>query len=95
MPFQGKDTICCWRNVKNPDTGEYMDPSTSMTICIFSPNKTHIIDCVAMTKSEVGKYYYDFQSDGFPTGTYKIKYIATDGARISTQITSFFLEGTV
>jgi len=92
MSFQNNDTICCSRNVKNPFTGEYMDPSTSMTICIISPNGTYIETHTLMTKDEVGKYHFDFQSEGYPAGPYKVIYTATDGARKSTIITSFFLE---
>ena len=93
MPFQNNDTINCWRNVKHPDTGEYMDPSTSMTICIISPNGTYIETHTAMTRDDVGKYHFDFQTEGHNTGTYKVKYTATDGARKSTLIATLFLEG--
>ena len=90
--FQNRDTIKCWRNVRDPDTLAYMDPSTSMTIAIYSPNQTKIVDDVNMTKSETGKYYYDFQSEGHNAGHYVVKYTAVDGEHKSTLLTSFDLE---
>jgi len=92
MSFQNSDTINCWRYVKHPDTGEFMDPSTSMTICIISPNGTYIETHTDMDKDDVGKYHFDFQTEGYPTGPYKAKYTAIDGARKSTFVTSFFIE---
>ena len=84
MPFQNRDTIRCWRNVKDPDTDEYMDPSTSMVISIVTSNGTYIENETAMVKDAVGKYHHDFQSEGYPPGEYKVVYTATDGPHIST-----------
>jgi len=90
--FQNKDTVKCWRNVKHPDTGEYLDPSTSMTISIIASNGTYIEKDTAMEKDATGKYYFDFQSEGHCAGSYIVKYTATDGAHKSTFYTGFYLE---
>ncbi len=90
--FQNKDTIKCWRNIRDPGTLEYIDPSTSMTISVISWNGTYITTEVNMTKDSIGKYHYDFQSEGHSSGHYIVKYTAVDGVRKSTLITGFDLE---
>ena len=93
--FQNRDTINCWRNVKDCDTGAYIDPSTSMTISIIYSNGTYITTEVNMTKDSMGKYHYYFQSEGHTAGVYTVKYTAVDGVLKSTLISHFELETTV
>lgn len=91
--FNIGETVICWQNVKK-DNGEYIDPATSMEIEIIQikPHRQIVISVTAMTKDDVGKYHYDFQSDGASIGGYEAKYIATDGTRITIQKQSFVLE---
>ena len=85
MPdFNRGETINCKRNVKDPDTGDYYDPSTSMKITIDHVLKGVEVDGVDMVKDSTGKYhyYYTLPSIG---GVYqvKIRYVATDGSNIA------------
>ena len=91
--FQRGETIICWRNVKNVDTGAYEDPTTSMKITINNFQNGIEVDNQAMTPNGVGKYHYDFNSTLInPKGNYTVFYTATDGARITIFKDSFKLE---
>ena len=90
--FDAGETVICSCEVKN-DEGTLIDPATSMTITIYNPVYTKVINTVAMTKDSTGKYHYDFQSSGNMAGKYSIEYWATDGTRISIEDETFNLEG--
>lgn len=89
--FEDSDTIICWRNVKDIDTGDYVDPDTSMQITIISQMGQEILPATDMTKDSIGHYHYDFQSGGHALLRYTVKYIAVDGTRKSTEVDEFEL----
>lgn len=89
--FDIGETLICSCEVKN-SSGVYYDPSTSMKITITDNFNAKKVDAVAMTKDSTGKYHYDCQTSGYDDGIYKVKYIATDGSRISIEKQDFSLE---
>lgn len=72
------------RNVDN----NLADPA-SVLIYIRDPDDTLSVDGIAMTKTETGKYYYDYTIDS-KVGTYYVKVKAIgSGARVSIQPDNF------
>lgn len=91
--FNRGETVKCNRNVKNPTTGEYYDPTTSMTITITNNQNGIEVDDQDMVKDATGKYHYNWLSS--PTGDkgiHIILYKATDGADIAIEKDTFILE---
>jgi len=86
------DTVICSITVKSGDT--LTDPATSMKIGITKPEpiSEEIVASTAMVKDSTGKYHYDFASEGKAAGKYRVKYIATDGSRITIEKEVFVLE---
>ena len=91
MAFDVGETVICSIEVKD-DAGAYKDPATSMTITITDKNGVIKINAVNMNPDSTGKYHYDCQTAGYIDGEYEVKYIATDGARITIETESFTLE---
>ena len=90
--FQIGETVICTIEVRD-DAGNYKDPATSMTITITDPHHTVIVDNQAMTKDAVGKYHYDYNSPSTAlSGNYTVRYVATDGSRITIEKETFALE---
>ena len=89
--FDIGETVICSCEVKD-DAGALKDPATSMTITITDKSNAVKVDGVAMTKDAVGKYHYDCQTAGYIDGKYGVKYIATDGTRITIETESVELE---
>lgn len=94
MPnFKLGETVICWRNVKDPDTGQYYDPATSMKISIFDPVNGAEISNQDMVKDNTGKYHCNYNSPATALrGDYKIVYTATDGSDIAIWHDTFKLE---
>ena len=82
MPdFISGETIRCKRNVKDPDSGNYYDPSTSMKITIDHALNGLEVDNVDMVKDSTGKYHYYYTLPDIPgIHLVKIEYIAIDGS---------------
>ena len=89
--FDIGETVICSLEVKD-DNGDYKDPSTSMKITITDKFNVVKVNNVAMTKDAIGKYHYDCQTTDYVDGKYVIKYVATDGSRITIEKESFNLE---
>jgi len=90
--FHWGNTINCKRNVKDPDTGEYFDPATSMKITINNKVNGIEVDNQDMIKDTTGQYHYKYTPPAnAPLGVYKVTYTATDGADIGVFIDSFQL----
>jgi len=89
--FDVGETIICSVEVTDA-AGDYADPATSMNIEIYlvSPY-TVVVSSTAMSKDSTGHYHYDFQSASKVTGDYRVKYIATDGTRITIETEDFKL----
>ena len=90
MPrFQRGETIICWRNVKNIDTGEYIDPS-SMRIQIKNSKNEIAAEEQDMHREDIGHYSYDFNTRAsMPAGKYRAIYTATDGIRVTIETDNF------
>ena len=89
--FDIGETVICSIEVKD-DAGAYKDPATSMQISIFDPINNAVVDNQAMTKDAVGKYHYDYTSPStVRAGKYTVKFVATDGTRITINKDSFNL----
>jgi len=85
------ETVVCSITVK--DAGTLADPATSMNILVDQIENTSRakVTVVAMSKDSTGTYHYDCQTSGWEEGTYRITYVATDGARITRHTDSFNL----
>jgi len=93
MPFQRGETIVCRIEVRNAETSTLTDPATSMKITITDPDGTNKVDAQSMTKDAVGKYHTDYTipADG-KLGRWNVKYVATDGARVTIEKDTFTVE---
>jgi len=90
--FQRNETVICSITSKTA-AGVLTDPITSMTITITNPSGTAVVTAAAMTKDSTGVYHYDYQpAVDAVLGVYRIRYTATDGARITIQDDDFTLE---
>ena len=94
MAHQIGETILC--SITVTDDGTLADPATSMNISCEGQkpelSAASVLAATAMTKDSTGTYHYDLQTAGFNKGTYLIKYIATDGTKISITTDTFELE---
>lgn len=93
MPFQRSETIVAKVEVRNAETGTLTDPATSMKITITNPSGTKVVDDATMGKDAVGKYHKDYTppSDAV-LGKYVVKYVATDGTRVTIELDNFVVE---
>jgi len=89
--FDIGETVIASCEVKDDD-GAYKDPSTSMKITITDKFNAVKVNNVDMAKDAIGKYHYDCQTTDYVDGKYVIKYVATDGSRITIEKESFNLE---
>ena len=90
--FQRAETVVCSVTITTPLL-VLTDPATSVKISITDPVGTLVVTAATMTKDSVGVYHYDYTPavDAL-LGTYKIKYTATDGTRVTIQNDTFLLE---
>ena len=88
--FNIGETVICSVEIKD-DAGRYKDAATSLTITIIDKYDKVNVDAVAMVKDAIGKYHYDCQTADYLDGTYIVKYIATDGDRITIETETFLL----
>ena len=91
--FQKIETVICSIEVKDWDTGGYVEP-TSMTIMIKAegPPQKVTVGEVAMGNDSLGKYHYDFNANsGDPCGIYKIRYKAVLNDRTTVEDQEFEL----
>ena len=87
------ETVIVWLEVKDED-GNYVDPGTSIKCTIYDPNETVVAghDGQAMTKSETGKYYYDYNPSGSEVeGYYEARCEVVDSGRTTTESAQFFI----
>ena len=89
--FDIGETLICSIEIKD-DAGAYKDPATSMKITVTDKTNTKKVNDVAMTKDSTGIYHYDCQTTGYIDGEYEVKYVATDGTRITIEKQSFILK---
>ena len=91
--FDLGETIICSVEVRN-DAGTLIDPATSTKITITDSSNTIVVNNQSMgTPDAVGKYHYDYNpavTGGL--GKYSVKYIVTDGTRITIAKDTFELE---
>lgn len=93
MPFQRSETVICRIEVRNAETGNLVDPATSMKITITDPSGAKKVDNQAMSPDALGKYHTDYTipTDG-GLGRWNVEYVATDGARITIERDTFTVE---
>jgi len=77
--------------LKDPDS-DTASPSTHTKITITDKNNAVKVSDIGMTRDSIGKYHYDCQTTGYIDGEYEVKYIATDGTRITIEKETFELE---
>jgi uncharacterized protein YfaS (alpha-2-macroglobulin family) len=62
------------------------DPDGGVAIYIYDESGNLVVDGEAMAKSEVGKYYYDWQtSENADLGIYAVQARATSGMKVSIE----------
>ncbi len=93
MPnFIAGETVICSIEVQDEERAP-KDPTKGVKITITNPQGNIMVDEKDMSRDELGKYHYDYNSspmDG--VGTYEVKYTAIDGTRITMVKTSFTME---
>jgi uncharacterized protein YfaS (alpha-2-macroglobulin family) len=87
--FEAGETVICSITVVD-SSGNLQDVATSMTITITNPAGSAVVSAIAMTNDGTGLYHYDYQT-GTSLGIYNVKYIATDGSRITMSRDTFRL----
>jgi len=61
-----------------------------MTITITDSEGTVLVSAAAMSLDATGKHHYDYAiASDAPLGTWKVRFIATDGARVSIEDSEF------
>jgi hypothetical protein len=91
--FERTETIICSITIKN-SSGTLVDPATSVKIGVTAPNNTAVVTAQDMTNDSVGAYHYDYTPAATVSlGEYKVRYTATDGARVTIQDDVFSLVG--
>jgi hypothetical protein len=85
--FQKGETVTVWAYIKNW-AGTFIDPSSGVKITITNPSGTVKVTAQSMTKSEVGKYayYYNSATDDV-SGWWKVSTLAQDGSGETAKIT--------
>lgn len=93
--FDLGETVICSITVKDASS-TLQNPSTSTNIVVerLSPDPTEMQSSTAMTNDGTGLYHYDWQTSGgsVTRGKYKFIVTATDGSRISIEVTEFNLK---
>lgn len=83
MKYHPGETVICISEVTNDD-GDFVNPSTSMTLSITDNRNGKEITDQAMIEDETGKYHYDWQTTASTLlGTYYISYKAVNSSRVS------------
>lgn len=79
MGFTGGSTIKFWCEVRDPDTNNLYDPTTSMTITIKASSINNpVVNSQDMIRDATGKYHHYYTLD--TVGKYTITYKAVDGS---------------
>jgi len=92
VKFQRPETIVAELEVRNA-AGVLTDPGTVPKITITDPDGTVQVDAASMTKTATGLYEYYFTPEATdPLGWYSVKYVVTDGARVTIRQDGFELE---
>lgn len=89
--FDIGETVICSVEVRDA-TGALKDPVTSMKITITDKRDAIKVNAVDMVPDSTGKYHYDCQTAGYLDGNCVVKYIATDGTRITIETETFILK---
>lgn len=85
------ETVICSITVEN--SGVLCNPGVSMEVEVsrVAPDVEVVVPVTDMVEDATGAYHYDFASEGCEQGNYEVKYIATDGTRISIVVDAFVL----
>jgi hypothetical protein len=90
--FQRGETVPIWVEIKTW-LGAYFDPASDIKLTITNPLNVDKVTAVAMTRSDTGKYTYDYQSiAGDEAGWWKVKALAQDGTSITIEYGGFNLQ---
>lgn len=94
MTYQRGETAVLQAYVKD-SSGDYVDPTGSITITITDPSGSVVVNAQTMSKSETGKYYYDYNiPEDAVIGRYAYQVEVKDGSPVRTTIEqSSFLVG--
>lgn len=97
IQFDIGETVICVLEVKN-EAGRCQNLATPPTITILDATSNVQVDNAAMQLDNIdvqlatpGKYHYDYQTEGQSGGIYEVKYVVTDGSRITIKKESFIL----
>jgi hypothetical protein len=91
--FERTETIVCSLTIRD-SAGTLASPATSMKVTITNPLNVAAVTAQAMTEDSTGLYHYDYTPAATVSlGTYKVRYTATDGARVTIQDDTFTMVG--
>jgi len=75
------------------DAGNYVDPTTSITITIYDGEGNKVVDGVAMTKKATGKYEHDYtvpeEANTESKRKHRVIVDVTDGTRVTVGTAAF------
>ncbi len=93
MPnFIAGETVICSMETQDEE-GAPKDPTKGVEITITNPQGNIVVDEGAMTRDELGKYHYDYNSSPMDSGgSYGVRYTTIDGTRITIAGTSFTIQ---
>lgn len=90
--FDRTETIIMELEIKD-ENDAYADPATSTKVTVTDPDGTVVVNDTSMSKDAVGRYHHDYTPGADAVlGWYRIKYVATDGGRVTIQDDGFTLE---
>ena len=88
--YSNEDSPKIWAYFRN-ESGSLVDPTT-YTIDLFDPDGTKKVDDAAMTKSAVGKYYYQYHLDASSTamasGQWRGRVVGIEGTSTTAVIST-------
>ena len=88
--WQQGETVRIWAEVRLVSTGALYDPDQGVILYVYDPDGTVLTDIngEAMTKSETGLYYFDWNTDtDDELGWYRAKGKAQDGTGATAKVT--------
>lgn len=97
--IQFPETVACYFGCSRTDTGALYVPATSMTITIYDPTGAVVVSAQAMTNIstvtintlQYNFIYYYSTASATVMGTYRVRYIATNGSYVSILDDTFIL----
>jgi len=90
--WQRGETVPIWAEVRLTSTGALYDPEDGVTVTLYKPDGSKVLDAEPMTKESTGLYVYYWNSKDTDTvGWYPVTVKVIDGLKITIEHGGFEL----